>query len=210
MKRIVNYKTFINESSNAGTLNEEQIDFLNRCVTGKWHLNNEGVVNVDDSFYCNDKGISDFKGIKFGKVNGDFDCSYNNLSSLEGCPKEVVGHFDCSHNKLSSLEFAPERVRSSFYCQNNSLTSLDGAPKEVGGFFYFDYNEGVSSKTLKMIAIQMKVTKSDYKTVLKSLWKEIPIEDKTLLYTPDLDWVEEDEASKLANLKMYNGIKKMI
>ena len=53
-------------------------------------------------------------------------------------------------------------------------------------------------------------SKSDYKTALKSLWKEISIEDKVLLYTPDLDWVEEDEAAKLAKLKKYSNIKKMI
>jgi hypothetical protein len=231
MKRISNYKTFINESTGASTLTAEQIDFLDRCVRGTWKLNDEEFVDVDGNFDCFNKGISDFKGIKFGKVNGDFDCSYNNLSSLEGCPKEVVGHFDCSHNKLSSLEFAPERVRSSFYCshnnltslefapervknsfycQNNSLTSLDGVPKKVGGFFYFDHNEGISSETLKMISIQMKVIKSDYKTVLKSLWSEIPVEDKVLLYSSDLDWVEEDEGSKLSNLKKYKNIKKMI
>jgi hypothetical protein len=50
----------------------------------------------------------------------------------------------------------------------------------------------------------------DYSDALKSLWKEIPVEDKVLLYTPDLDWVEEDEASKLAKLKKYSSIKKMI
>jgi len=50
----------------------------------------------------------------------------------------------------------------------------------------------------------------DYKTVLKSLWGEIPIKDKIVLYTPDLDWVEGDEAAKLSNLKKYSNIKKMI
>jgi hypothetical protein len=205
---IKNYKSFVNESNKFKIT--EQIDFLNRYIKGKWHLNDEGVVDVDGDFNCFNKGISDFIGIKFGKVNGDFDCSHNNLSSLEGAPKEVTGNFDCSYNNLTSLKGSPKEVGFGFYCQNNSLTSLDGVPKEVGGFFYFDHNEGISSETLKMISIQMRVTKSDYKTVLKSLWKEIPIEDKTLLYTPDLDWVDPEEASKLAKLKKYNGIKKMI
>ena len=53
-------------------------------------------------------------------------------------------------------------------------------------------------------------SKLEYSDALKSLWKEIPIEDKILLYTPDLDWVEGDEASKLAKLKKYSGIKKML
>ena len=231
MKRIVNYKTFINESSNTGTLNEEQINFLNKYAEGTWKLNDEGFVDVDSSFYCYNKGISDFKGIKFGKVNGNFVCSYNNLSSLEGCPKEVGGDFDCSNNKLTSLEFGPERVNGVFYCSHNNLTSLEfcpekvngdfyckynsltslkGAPKEVDGFFYFDNSKGVSSEILKIIFRKMLKSELDYSDALKSLWKEISIADKILLYTPDLDWVEADEASKLVKLKKYSNIKQMI
>ena len=140
MKRIVNYKTFINESSDASKLTAEQIDFLNRYVKGRWKLNDEGVVDVDVAFRCFNKGISDFKGIVFGKVTGDFNCSYNSLTSLEGCPKEVTGHFDCSDNNLTSLKGSPKEVGGNFYCHYNNLTSLEDCPKEVGGNFYCHYN----------------------------------------------------------------------
>ena len=70
MKRILNYKTFINESACPSTLTPEQINFLNKYVKGKWKLNDEGVVDVDDDFNCSSKGISDFKGIVFGKASG--------------------------------------------------------------------------------------------------------------------------------------------
>ena len=73
MERIVNYKTFINESSSASTLTTEQINFLNKYVKGKWKLNDEGVVDVDGDFDCFNKELSDFKGIVFGKVTGNFD-----------------------------------------------------------------------------------------------------------------------------------------
>ena len=231
MKRIVNYKTFINESSSENNLTPEQIDFLNKYVIGKWHLNDDEVVDVDGDFNCFSKGLSDFKGIKFGKVTEDFNCvnnnltslegcpkevggnfycHYNNLTSLEGCPKEVNGNFNCSNNNLTSLKFGPEKVNGNFNCSHNSLTSLEGCPKEVGEVFYLVRNEGVSPEILKLIFSKMIESKSDYKTALKSLWKEIPIEDKVLLYTPDLDWIEEDEAAKLAKLKKYSNIKKMI
>ena len=74
-------------------------------------------------------------------VNGNFDCSFNQLTSLEGAPKEVDGSFYCSSNQLTSLEGAPQEVGGYFYCSNNQLTNLKGAPKEVGGKFDCSYNK---------------------------------------------------------------------
>ena len=72
---------------------------------------------------------------------GDFDCSYNQLTSLEFCPKEVGGYFNCAGNQLTSLEFCPKEVDGYFYCSFNQLTSLEFCPKEVGGDFYCSYNK---------------------------------------------------------------------
>ena len=85
-----------------------------------------------------------------------------------------------------------------------------GAPKEIGDDFILEDNEGVSSEILKEIFRKMLESKLDYSDVLKSLWKDIPIEDKVLLYIPDLDWIDPEEAAKLAKLKKYSNIKKMI
>ncbi len=41
--------------------------------------------------------------VRFGAVGGDFDCSDNWLTTLEGAPHTVGGHFYCSRNRLSSL-----------------------------------------------------------------------------------------------------------
>jgi len=71
----------------------------------------------------------------------DFDCCYNQLTSLVGAPQEVKEDFDCSHNQLTSLEGAPQEVGGNFYCHNNKLTSLEGAPQEVGGWFSCSYNQ---------------------------------------------------------------------
>ena len=77
---------------------------------------------------------------QFNKWEGDFDCSYMALASLEGAPKEVAGYFNCSHNKLISLEGSPRVVRESFYCNDNNLTSLKGAPIKVGDNFDCSHN----------------------------------------------------------------------
>lgn len=95
-------------------------------------------VNVTGSVVLCSLGLKEIP-IKFCKVEGDFDCSNNFLTSLEGAPKEVGGMFICSNNLLTSLEGAPELVCGNFNCYFNKLTSLDGAPKEVGDdFICFD------------------------------------------------------------------------
>ena len=47
----------------------------------------------------------------------------------------VTGYFYCNNNNLTSLEGAPKEVGGGFYCSSNNLTSLEGAPKKVGGSF---------------------------------------------------------------------------
>ena len=73
-------------------------------------------------------------------MSGDFSCSHNNLTTLEGVPKEVSGNFLCQFNKLTTLEGAPTHVGGHFYCYTNKLTTLEGAPKEVSGEFYCSDN----------------------------------------------------------------------
>ena len=123
-------------------LTEEQTDFLNRFTKGSWKLNSEtGLIDIKGEFYCPDEGLKDFKGIKFGVVTGDFDCSHNKLTSLVGAPQKVGEDFDCSHNKLTSLVGAPQKVGAGFRCHNNKITSLVGAPQEVGWEFNCDSNK---------------------------------------------------------------------
>ena len=82
--------------------------------------------------------IIDRKGnhIENAVIEGGFDCSLMNLTSLKGAPREVCGYFDCSENNLTSLEGSPKKVGGYFWCLGNNLTSLEGAPKKVDGDFY--------------------------------------------------------------------------
>ena len=84
--------------------------------------------------------------VKFGIVTGDFNCSYNNLTSLKGSPTHVDGGFYCNNNKLTSLEGCPSYVGGNFYCNNNNLTSLEGSPNSVGGYFSCHENNLTSLK----------------------------------------------------------------
>ena len=71
-------------------------------------------------------------------VYGTFSCSWcENLTSLEGAPKEVGGGFYCGEcSKLEALVGAPKEVGGGFCCcRCENLTSLEGAPERVGGYF---------------------------------------------------------------------------
>lgn len=83
--------------------------------------------------------------INFGRVTGDFDCSYLELTSLKGAPTEVGGSFNCSWNNLTSLEGAPQKVDGDFECSYNQLISLKGAPRIVRGNFWCSYNPNLHS-----------------------------------------------------------------
>ena len=97
-----------------------------KLVKGKW--------NVPGDLYLSGLGLTQLPPM--GVVGGGFYCGNNQLTSLEGAPKEVGGDFYCDGNQLTSLEGAPEEVGGGFYCYSNQLTSLKGAPKEVGGGFW--------------------------------------------------------------------------
>ena len=122
-------------------LTKEQIEWLDVCTREKWTLNPQtGLVDVDGGFYCPGQNLTDFKGVRFGVVTWDFNCSSNHLTTLEGAPQEVGGSFNCYSNKLTSLEGAPQEVGGGFNCYFNKLTSLEGAPQEVGGGFDCSHN----------------------------------------------------------------------
>ncbi len=91
-------------------------------------------------------GLSELPDLSGVIVEGEFNCSNNNLQSLKGAPQNVGDYFDCRENQLTSLIGAPQCVDGNFYCGENQLTSLEGAPQSVCGDFYCGYNNLKSLK----------------------------------------------------------------
>jgi hypothetical protein len=120
-------------------------DICEKYGIENYTINPDGTVDVDGDVYLYGKKLKKLP-IKFGKVSGWFDCSYNKLATLEGAPKVVGGNFYCNRNQLTTLEGSPKEVGGGFDCSNNKLTSLDGSPKEVGGGFYCSLNQLTSLK----------------------------------------------------------------
>jgi hypothetical protein len=179
MRHVRSYKELF---ENQTELSQEQIDWLDEFVIGKWTLNPQtGLVDVKGGFNCYDQGLTDFKGVRFG-VAGHFYCSYNKLTSLEGAPREVGGVFNCSDNLLTSLKGAPRKVGVSFDCSDNQLTSLEGAPQEVvANFFCFD--NPVTESVLKALYKKMRSGMS-WPDAVASHWRYIKSEEDRILLAP--------------------------
>ena len=82
--------------------------------------------------------------LNFRNVNGSFDCRYNEISSLNGCPKRC-NEFYISNNKIKSLKGSPTEV-SRFLGGSNPLKSLEGGPKICHGDYNVDECELTSLK----------------------------------------------------------------
>ena len=104
-------------------------------------INNKEEVDVDGDVDLSKKELTEFPPfIQFGTVKGYFNCSFNGLVSLRGCPRVVEGGFLCFNNKLTSLKGAPEKISGNFYCGFNLLNTLEGAPMRVTGYFNCSHN----------------------------------------------------------------------
>jgi hypothetical protein len=149
-------------------------------------INEDGTVDVDGNVDIHNRGYD--RGLekiplKFGYVSGDFYCSFNQLTTLEGSPNKVGGNFicsnsqlttlegasnwvggdfDCSFNKLTSLEGSPNRVDGSFFCQFNKLITLLGAPEELGLYFHCYNNQSLPKEILDNMDYIDKIVKYQY------------------------------------------------
>lgn len=106
---------------NAGLGKRGQIEkWLQEIGIRFYNINPDLTIDVKGNVYLWNRDLTEFPSyIQFNNISGYFDCSFNNLTSLRGCPKKVNGVFDCSHNKLESLEYRPEIVKSFFKCDYN-------------------------------------------------------------------------------------------
>ena len=97
-------------------------------------INSDGSIDVAGDVDLWGKSLTELP-LTFNKVTGYFNCGYNNLTSLKGCPRWIGGNFDCGNNRLASLEFSPDYVGGHFWCEWNRLTD-NLCDTEIGGYFY--------------------------------------------------------------------------
>ena len=124
-------------------------------------VNPDLAVDVDDNVDLYNIGLVEIP-IKFGKVNGYFDISENELTNLENSPYFIGGHFICTDNKLTSLEYCPKEIGGYMDVSGNYIEEkhfIDGPDKLLhnikindGGWitrnYYFRIKKGLKREII--------------------------------------------------------------
>ena len=103
---------------------QQIIKWLDKYNIKNYHINDNLTVDVDDYVDLSFKELTEIP-FQFGKVKGGFNCSYNRLKLLKGCPEIVNGHFWCDNNKLTSLKGCPEEIKGYFFCDDYLKNSIE-------------------------------------------------------------------------------------
>ena len=121
-------------------MSEEEI----HLICGKYNIqnysiNSDGSIDVDGDVRLHNKKLTKIP-LKFNKVSGSFDCSWNNLISLENSPIEVGGDFICDFNRLKSLVGSSIKINGYLSCIGYKLETLDGLSIPYDKLMYYDPN----------------------------------------------------------------------
>ena len=74
---------------------------------------------------CDNKEISNLKGIEFFTNIWLLECYYNNLTTIDLSHNKNLSYINCHHNQLNELDVSGLPLLETFYCGQNKLQSID-------------------------------------------------------------------------------------
>lgn len=117
-----------------------------------------------------------FIPIQFGTVEGDFDCSNNELLSLEGSPFNVLGKFFCGYNLLRNFEYLPIHIRSHLYCSGNpKLVKFPHHEVKVHSIYFDDTSPFLVKEAKKLRPLLVSNKEGIYTVVFNSIKDKLQI-----------------------------------
>lgn len=104
--------------------------WLHEMEIDDYTINEDLTIDGSNIILTNAENLTEFpEYIQFNRIDNNFICFGIGLTSLRGCPNFVSGEFDCSFNDIESLEGGPVSARY-YICNDNRLKSLKGGPKK--------------------------------------------------------------------------------
>ena len=99
-------------------------------VAGVWDENHDNRFSPSEIanakwISCDNKEISNLKGIEFFTNIWLLECYYNNLTTIDLSHNKKLSYINCHHNKLEKLDVSGLPLLETFYCGQNKLQSID-------------------------------------------------------------------------------------
>lgn len=87
-------------------MNKKKIkSWLIKYEITNYTINDDLTVDVhEDVVHLYNKNLTSLP-FQFGIIKGNFNCSFNKLTSLEHCPKEVQGNFTCDASLRKDIRY---------------------------------------------------------------------------------------------------------
>lgn len=104
-------------------------------VAGKWDENHDNRFSPSEIanakwISCDNKEISNLKGIEFFTNIWLLECYYNNLTTIDLSHNKNLSYINCHHNQLNELDVSGLPLLETFYCGHNALPSIDVSKNE--------------------------------------------------------------------------------
>lgn len=104
-------------------------------VAGEWDKNQDKYFSPSEIanakwISCDNKEISNLKGIEFFTNIWLLECYYNNLTTIDLSNNKKLSYLNCHHNKLEELDVSGLPLLKTFYCGHNALPSIDVSKNE--------------------------------------------------------------------------------
>lgn len=104
-------------------------------VAGEWDKNQDKYFSPSEIanakwISCDNKEISNLKGIELFTNIWLLECYYNNLTTIDLSNNKKLSYINCHHNKLEELDVSGLPLLKTFYCGHNALSSIDVSKNE--------------------------------------------------------------------------------
>ena len=129
--------------------NQEIKDICNYYGIYGYTINSDGSIDVDGNVKLTYEGLGRIP-IKFNKVDGYFECSYNKLTDLENFPNEISGSVYLTGNNLKNLK-GFGKVGGLIYLNDNPLESLEGYNGDINKVFCLNKKKLIRKTKLKIL-----------------------------------------------------------
>ena len=120
---IKKFQEYFKESISFPTSEDQVVQLCKKYNIKNYSINPDFSIDVEGSVYLSHLNLTSLP-LRFSRVGGDFSCSANQLTTLEGSPREVGGYFSCYSNHLTTLDGCYREIGGGFDCSNNPVYEI--------------------------------------------------------------------------------------